>query len=64
MASVSAELGPVLPSRLSVLMEARELETLAKRAVEFAGTGPTANLGLALKQFDRMRVVLGESGDV
>lgn len=57
-----AELGPVLPSRLAVYERARELQALADRAVEFSGTGRTADLALALKQFERMKAVLGGAG--
>ncbi len=53
------DLGPVLPSRLAVLAQARELKALADRAVEFSGSGPTADLTLALAQLERMRAVLG-----
>lgn len=60
MASAPANLGPVLPSRVAVATQARELEVLAKRAAEFAGTGPTADLGLALRQFESMRAILGD----
>jgi hypothetical protein len=37
-----------------------EVRALAVRAVEFAGTGPTADLALALRQFDRIRALLGD----
>jgi len=53
------EIGPVLPSRSSVMLQAVELRVLAARAVEFAGDGPTADLSAALVQFDRMRALLG-----
>jgi len=59
-AGPQADLGPVLPSRFLVWSAARELRVLADRAIEFAGTGPTADLSLALRQFDTMRAVLGE----
>lgn len=54
------DLGPVLPARAMVHMQARELAELARRAVEFSGTGPTANLGVALGQLEQMRAILGE----
>jgi hypothetical protein len=54
-----AELGPVLPSRCAVHAQAVEMVALAKRAVEFSGTWQTADLGLALKQFEHMRAILG-----
>lgn len=57
--SARTDLGPVLPSRALVWTQARELRVLAERAIEFAGNGPTADLALALKQFDSMRAVLG-----
>jgi hypothetical protein len=60
--SVVADLGPVLPSRASIHASARELQALADRAVEFSGTGRTADLALALKQFERMKAVLGDDG--
>lgn len=62
--STYADLGPVLPSRADVHHRARELQALAARAVEFSGGGPTADLALALRQFDAMRAVLGESDHV
>lgn len=51
--------GPLLPSKAQVHAQARELAALADRAREFAGSGPTADLQLALKQFERMRAILG-----
>lgn len=58
--AVQADLGPVLPPRAAVHDRARELQQLAARAAEFSGTGPTADLSLALRQFEAMRAVLGE----
>ncbi len=58
MSQAPADLGPVLPSRASVEMLAREIQALAARAVEFAGNGPTAEYALALKQFERIRALL------
>ena len=55
------EAGMILPSRVAVHCQARELLDLACRAVEFSGTGPTADLALALRQLDAMRAVLGEA---
>lgn len=52
------EIGPVLVSRAALHAQARELLELAQRAVEFAGTGPTANRALAERQIERMRAVL------
>lgn len=60
--STFADLGPVLPSRCAVHARARELQALAARAVEFSGTGPTADLSVALRQFETMRAILGSSG--
>lgn len=54
-----SELGPGLPPKAQVWSQARELRALAERAMEFAGNGPTADLALALRQFDSMRAVLG-----
>lgn len=62
--ALQAELGPVLPPRSDVHHRARELQALAARAVEFSGCGPTADLQLALRQFDAMRAVLGGSDHV
>jgi hypothetical protein len=59
---VQADLGPMLPRRSDVHSRARELQVLAARAVEFSGTGPTADLAVALRQFEAMRAVLGEGG--
>jgi hypothetical protein len=63
MSTPLSEIGPVLPSRTAVYMRARALEQLARLAVEFAGTGPTADLGRAVKQFERMRAVLGNNDE-
>ena len=54
-----ADLGPALPPRLQVHAQAVELRVLADRAAEFSGTGPTRDLALALRQFERMRAILG-----
>lgn len=62
MASAPANIGPTLRPRLLVLQDARELAALAARAVEFAGTGPSADLALAERQFERMRAILGAGG--
>ncbi|MFZ5745260.1 MAG: hypothetical protein ACOY7T_12360 [Pseudomonadota bacterium] len=48
-----------LPPAAQVRFMARELQTLAARAVEFSGTGPTADPQAALRQFERMRAILG-----
>jgi len=58
--TVQAELGPVLPSRASVRMKAREIMVLAKRAEEFASDGPTTDLQMALRQLEHIRAVVGE----
>jgi|EndMetStandDraft_4_1072995.scaffolds.fasta_scaffold2077018_2 hypothetical protein len=63
MSTPLSEIGPVLPSRAAVYARARELEQLARRAVEFAGKGPSADLGRAVKQFERMRAVLGDGDE-
>lgn len=55
-----SDLGPVLPPRSDVHHRARELQALAARAAEFSGNGPTADLQLALRQFEHMRALLGE----
>lgn len=57
------DLGPGLPSRVTVHVQARELLALAQRAVEFSGRGQTADLSLALAQLEAMRAVLGDGGD-
>lgn len=57
--SVRDDLGPVLPCKAEVWAKAREIGELAERAKEFAGTGPTADLALALRQLDSMRAILG-----
>lgn len=54
-----ADLGPVLPSRVTVHVQARELRDLAQRAVEFSTPGRTLDLAAALLQLDRMRAILG-----
>ena len=60
-APVYADLGPALLPRWVVEARAREIAALAARAAEFAGTGPTADLALALRQFDHIRAILGDS---
>lgn len=59
MAEGRDDLGPALPPRAAVHAQAVELQALAARAVEFSGPGPTADLGLAVRQLERMRAVLG-----
>lgn len=61
MAGAYSEIGPTLQPRWIVQTKSRELKVLAERAMEFAGDGPTANLSVALAQFERMRAVLGET---
>lgn len=48
-----------LACRGQVHAQARELEVLAKRAIEFSTPGPKADLTLALRQFEHMRAILG-----
>lgn len=55
-----ADLGRRLPSRFDVHAQARELLVMAGRALDFAGTGRSADLPRALAELDRMRAVLGE----
>lgn len=57
---VLSDIGPVLPSRVAVHARALDLLDLARRAVEFSGTGRGADLALALRQLEHMRAVLGE----
>lgn len=59
MASTPASIGPVLPSKAEVWSRARQIRHLAGRVMEFAGSGPTADLQLALKEMDAIRAVLG-----
>jgi len=59
MPSAPADLGPQLPPRALVHAQARELRALAERALEFSAIGPRGDLGVALRQFDRMRALLG-----
>lgn len=60
-ASARSDLGPTLPSRVAVHAQALELKQLAQRAIEFSGrSGQTGDLQLALRQFERMRAILGE----
>ena len=49
--SAQAELGPALPPAWLLLQRAKEIEALARRATEFARTGPQQDLRLALRQF-------------
>lgn len=55
----TTETGPRLPARAIVHAQAMELRKLATRAEELSGFGPTADLGAALHQFERMRAILG-----
>lgn len=49
-----------LPQPARVRMMARELQVLAARAVEFSNPrSPQFDQAAALRQFDRMRAVLG-----
>jgi hypothetical protein len=57
--SAAGDLGPVLPSPAMLRMKAREIGVLARRAEEFAGHGPTADLSAAIKQFDSIRALVG-----
>lgn len=59
MASTPASLGPVLPSKAVVWTRARQIRDHAARVMEFAGTGPTADLQLALKEMDAIRAIAG-----
>lgn len=65
--SVQGELGPVLPSRIDVHHQAVELSALARLAVEFTVAGRGVDVPRALRQFERMRAILGlgpgEGGD-
>lgn len=55
------ELGPALPSRVSVHVLAGQLIQEAQLMREFSGTGKTADLRRALACRDRMRALLGPS---
>ena len=62
--SAQAELGPVLPPRCAVRADAVELLALARLATELTTPGPQQDLGRALRQFERMRAVLGPATDL
>lgn len=53
------ELGPRLPSRVDVYMQAAALLRLAELARECAAPGRASDLPRALRQFERMRAILG-----
>lgn len=59
MASAPASVGPVLPSKAEVWNRARQIRHHAARVMEFAGSGPTADLQLALKELDTIRAIAG-----
>lgn len=54
------DLGPVLPSRVAVHQQAREIVELGRLAMEFTALGPMCDLRRALVQLDRIRALLGE----
>lgn len=54
------ELGPVLPSRVAVHQQAREIVELGRLAMECSMLGPTCDLRRALVQMDRIRALVGE----
>lgn len=58
-----ADLGPSLPPRAEVHALAAEIQVLARRASDFSCTGHKVDLPMALKQFDRIRALLGPSFD-
>ena len=58
-----SELGPALPSRFAVYAQAAELSALARLAVEFSTIGPGIDLPRAVRQFARMREILGAGAD-
>ena len=62
--SAQADLGPVLPPRCKVRADAVELLALARLATELTTPGLQQDLGRALRQFERMRAVLGDPGGV
>lgn len=57
------DLGPQLPSRTAVYIQATELHALARLAVEFSSAGPSLDIPRALVQFDRMRAILDRGDD-
>lgn len=61
--SAQAELGPVLPPRCAVRADAVELLALARLATELTTPGPQQDHARALRQFERMRAVLGPGTD-
>lgn len=65
MNAVLAELGPVLPPRGAVYSQAAEVLRLARLAAELTAHGGEIDIPRALRQFERIRAVLGaaEPGD-
>lgn len=59
--SHQSELGPVLPSRLSIYHTAIEVAALARLAMDLScsSTGRCIDLPRAAQQLDKMRAVLG-----
>lgn len=62
--SAQAELGPRLPSRLTVYAAAAEVLACARLAVDLALPGPAMDVPRALRQLERCRAVLGQSQSV
>ena len=58
--SAQAELGPCLPSRLTVYTAASEVLACARLAVDLALPGPAMDVPRALRQLERCRAVLGQ----
>lgn len=62
--TVHADLGPVTPARAAVYAQAAEIHALARLAVEFTLPGGQVDVPRALRQFERIREVLGvQAGD-
>jgi len=59
MSEAFRDIGPAAPSRGQVYAMAREIEAMAKIAVELSAPGPRADAARAQRQLDRMRAVLG-----
>jgi hypothetical protein len=61
MSEAFQDIGPTAPLRWRVYEIAREIEAMAKIAVELSGKGPHADVARAQRQLDRIRAVLGDA---
>lgn len=61
MSDAFQDIGPTAPARWRVHTIAREIEALARVALECSTAGPRCDVPRALGQLDRMRAILGDA---